>query len=85
MKQHTRSPQLRFARNLELSEESTLRSVVKAISWRVVGTSAAIIIAFVVTGSLTVASTIGILHMISNTILYFLHERVWNRIRWGRR
>lgn len=64
--------------------DSNLRSVVKAISWRIVGSSAATIIALIVTGSIGMASAIGIIHMISNTILYFFHERVWNKIKWGR-
>lgn len=65
--------------------DTTIRSVVKAISWRIVGTSAAIVIAYLVTGSIAAASAIGIIHMISNTILYYFHERVWNKITWGKR
>ena len=60
------------------------RSIVKAVSWRIVGSTAAVIIAYAVTGSLAVSSTIGIIHLISNTILYYFHERIWNKIKWGR-
>lgn len=63
--------------------DSNSRSIVKAISWRIIGSTAAIIIAYLVTGSLAASSTIGILHLISNTLLYFIHERIWNKIKWG--
>jgi uncharacterized membrane protein len=59
------------------------RSLVKTISWRITGSSATFAIAYIMTGSLAVAGVIGITQMISNTILYYIHERVWNKIRWG--
>lgn len=59
------------------------RSLVKTISWRITGSSATFLIAYVMTGSFAIAGVIGITQMISNTILYYLHERLWNQIRWG--
>jgi uncharacterized membrane protein len=61
------------------------RSIVKTISWRITGSSATFAIAYILTGSLAVAGVIGITQMISNTILYYVHERVWNRIKWGQK
>lgn len=63
--------------------DSNARSVVKTITWRVTGSTAAIIIAYIVTGSITVSSTIGIAHLIVNTFLYWVHERVWAKVTWG--
>jgi uncharacterized membrane protein len=59
------------------------RSLVKTISWRITGSSATFAIAYVMTGSFAIAGIIGVTQMISNTILYYLHERTWNRIKWG--
>jgi uncharacterized membrane protein len=59
------------------------RSLVKAISWRITGSSATFLIAYLMTGNLAIAGVIGITQMISNTILYYFHERIWNRIQWG--
>ena len=59
------------------------RSVVKTISWRITGSSATFAIAYFMTGSIAIAGVIGVTQMISNTILYYLHERVWNKIKWG--
>jgi uncharacterized membrane protein len=59
------------------------RSIVKTISWRLTGSSATFLIAFLLTGNFAIAGVIGITQMISNTILYYVHERIWNKIAWG--
>lgn len=64
--------------------ESPKRSLVKTISWRITGSSATFLIAYAMTGNLSIAGTIGVIQLVSNTILYFIHERIWNRIPWGR-
>ena len=61
------------------------RSLVKTISWRITGSSATFAIAYVMTGSFAIAGVIGITQMISNTVLYYFHERIWNQIKWGQR
>ena len=37
------------------------------------------------TGNFAIAGVIGIVQLISNSILYFVHERVWNQIKWERK
>lgn len=59
------------------------RSVVKTIKWRITGSSATFLIAYILTGNFAIAGVIGITQMITNTILYYAHERVWNKIQWG--
>jgi uncharacterized membrane protein len=76
-------PQLRFVRIWELSE-CEKRSILKTITWRVTGSSATFLIAYILTGNFAIASVIGITQMISNTLLYYVHERLWNRIDWGK-
>jgi uncharacterized membrane protein len=61
-----------------------LRSLVKTVSWRITGSSATFAIAYVLTGDFAVASVIGVTQMISNTVLYYFHERVWNKVSWGK-
>lgn len=63
--------------------ETTKRSVLKAISWRLVGTASVLIISLVVTGSFALAGSIAIGQFVINTMLYFFHERIWNKITWG--
>jgi uncharacterized membrane protein len=64
--------------------EKPYRSVVKSISWRTVGTIDTMMIAWLVTGKLDFAVTIGGVELFTKMFLYYLHERTWNRIRFGR-
>lgn len=63
--------------------ERPIRSIIKSISWRMVGTIDTICIAWIITGTFHVALSIGSVEWISKMVLYFLHERVWNSIKWG--
>ena len=57
--------------------ESHFRSIIKGISWRIVGTIDTIFLSFILTGHLTVALKIGISEVVTKVALYYLHERVW--------
>lgn len=59
------------------------RSVVKTITWRITGSGATFLIAYILTGNFAIAGVIGVTQMISNTILYYVHERLWDKIAWG--
>jgi uncharacterized membrane protein len=53
------------------------RHIAKAISYRMVGSAQTILIGYLLTGSLVVSSTMGIIELVIKPIVYFLHERVW--------
>ena len=63
--------------------EKPYRSVAKTISWRTVGTLDTIIISYFITGNLVMAASIGSIEVITKMILYYFHERVWNRLKFG--
>ena len=63
--------------------DTTRRSLVKTISWRITGSSATFLIAYLISGNISIAGTIAAIQLTANTILYYIHERVWNKIRWG--
>lgn len=63
--------------------ETTRRSLVKTVSWRLIGSSAVLLISFLLTGNVALAGTIAIIQLVSNTLLYFIHERLWNKVQWG--
>lgn len=74
--------------------ESNLRSVVKGISWRIVGTIDTFLVAYLIliftgeseeaaTGAFAAAGTIASFEVVTKFILYFLHERVWTKVKWG--
>ena len=63
--------------------EKPYRSVVKTISWRTVGTLDTIIVSYFITGNLVMAASIGTIEVITKMILYYFHERAWNRLKFG--
>lgn len=66
-------------------EESAMRSVIKAFSWRILATVTTALLVYAFTGRTDLAVTIGILEGITKMGLYYLHERIWNRLNVGRR
>lgn len=59
------------------------RSFIKGISWRVFGTIDTMLIAFFVTGNYSKALSIGFTEVFTKVGLYYLHERVWQKIKIG--
>lgn len=64
--------------------DKKIRSLIKTISWRLTGSGATFLISYVVSGNLGVAGSIAVIQLVSNTILYYFHERIWNLVKWGR-
>ncbi|MEO9532026.1 MAG: DUF2061 domain-containing protein [Crocinitomicaceae bacterium] len=59
--------------------DSNAKTLLKTISWRVVGTIDTMLIAYFLTGELTVAFSIGSVEVFTKMVLYYFHERVWNK------
>lgn len=68
----------------EKNGERPIRSIVKTLSWRTVGTLDTVLISWLVIGDVTLAFSIGSLELFTKMILYFVHERIWNKIKWGK-
>lgn len=64
--------------------ESTQRSIVKAISWRLVATVITAVIVYLLTGKLEFAAKVGLADTSLKFFAYLGHERLWNRISFGR-
>ncbi|MFB3905535.1 MAG: DUF2061 domain-containing protein [Acidobacteriota bacterium] len=64
--------------------ERVHRSIVKSISWRLTGTLDTILISYLITRQAKFAFSIGCVELFTKCLLYFLHERAWNRVRFGR-
>ena len=64
--------------------EKAYRSIIKTISWRTLGTIDTIIISMIITGEISMALSIGGVELFTKMILYFFHERLWNRTSFGR-
>ena len=61
------------------------RSFIKSLSWRVLGTIDTIIISYFIIGDLSSALSIGGIELVTKMVLYVFHERLWNKIDWGRK
>jgi uncharacterized membrane protein len=70
------------ARGLKVSDraDKPIKSLIKSVSWRIVGTIDTMIISYFITGKVTVAISIGSVEVITKTILYYFHERLWAHI-----
>ena len=64
------------------TRDSHFRSMVKAVSWRITGSSDTFVLSFIFTGSVRVAGSIAGAEAVTKMILYYLHERAWSVIGW---
>ena len=62
---------------------SKARSILKTLSWRIVGTLDTMALGWIITGSPLVGLKIGALELITKFVLYYIHERVWLRCKYG--
>lgn len=65
-------------------KENSYRSILKSITWRVLATIDTFLISWLITGKIKFALSISALEVFTKMILYFFHERAWNKIKFGR-
>ena len=74
----------RVWRLVRWAPDSHLRSLIKAVSWRLVGSLDTFMLSLLVTGSAKYAVSIATAEALTKIVLYYLHERVWRLVSWGR-
>lgn len=57
-----------------------IRSLLKAISYRFLGTLATMLITFVLTQEIALSLSIGAFELLGKIVLFYLHERLWDKI-----
>lgn len=65
-------------------KENHSRSIAKTISWRIIATVTTVSIVYVATGDLTLSLEVGLVEVFAKLILYYIHERTWSKVRWGK-
>jgi uncharacterized membrane protein len=60
------------------------RSLVKSLTWRIIAVITTFVSIYSVTGELKTASAGTVLTNTVNFIFYYYHERIWNKVHWGR-
>ena len=64
-------------------KETQKRSIVKALTYRFWQSLNTFLISLVITGKLDMATAIVSIEVVVKIVIYFFHERIWSRIRWG--
>lgn len=65
------------------AKESIRRSIGKALSWRIIAVLITATTVWVVTGEVAFAASIGVIDSLIKLLIYYLHERAWNRSSFG--
>ena len=64
-------------------EGARKRSLAKTIIWRIICIVASLLTTFVLTNNWDLAAAVATLYNLITTILYYFHERLWNKVKWG--
>jgi uncharacterized membrane protein len=65
--------------------ETHRRTMMKTISWRIVATLTTGIIVYIFTGKILLSLGVIGVEALTKILFYYLHERVWNKIQWGKK
>jgi uncharacterized membrane protein len=65
--------------------EGRQRSLAKAVSWRIAGSIDTLILSYLVTRRLLLATSIAGAETVTKIVLYYVHERAWTIVPWGKR
>jgi uncharacterized membrane protein len=65
-------------------KETRKRSIAKSIVWRIICIIVSIAVSYMLTSRWDVAVAIGSVYNLVTMVLYYFHERFWNRIKWGK-
>ncbi len=64
--------------------ETHKRSIIKALSWRIIATFTTMGVVFIFTKKLILTLEVGFLEVTLKMLFYYLHERLWEKIKWGK-
>jgi len=65
-------------------KEQRKRSILKAATWRITASLDTFIIAWIITGDWKIGGSIAGIEVMTKIFFYYFHERIWNRITWGK-
>lgn len=61
------------------------RTIIKTLSWRVMATIATFLVSYVISSDISIASGIAGTQIFIHTFLYYIHERAWIKVEWGKK
>ncbi len=66
------------------TKEFRSRSIIKALPWRAIAPSTTMAHAYIAPGDLKIAGAIGAADVVIKLAFYYLHERAWGHVAWGK-
>ena len=67
-----------------MTKDIRTRSLLKTVTWRILASPDTFLIAWLVSGSISIGGWIAMIEIVTKLIIYYFHERAWNKIKWGR-
>lgn len=64
--------------------EQPKRTLLKTLTWRLLAVVITMVVVYGYTGDIHESLVVGITANFFKMIIYYLHERIWNRISFGR-
>ena len=66
-------------------EEHKKRSILKTLTWRITASIDTFVIAWIIAGDWKMGGSIAGIEVITKMFFYYFHERIWNKIKWGKK
>jgi len=64
--------------------DTTFRMIVKGLTWQGLGILTMTLLSYPHTGSFLSSFSIATSAAASGFVFFFIHEKIWNKVRWGR-
>ncbi|MFX0209486.1 MAG: DUF2061 domain-containing protein [Candidatus Hodarchaeota archaeon] len=61
------------------------RSALKIISWRMIASITTMFLVYIITGRFVLTLSVGVFDVVIKMMLYFIHERAWDKIEFGKK
>ena len=59
------------------------RHIAKTISWRIIGTMDTMLLGWLISGNPMIGVKVGLAELITKMVLYYFHERIWYKTKFG--
>ncbi len=66
-------------------KDTNARSIIKTISWRILATVTTVTLVYIFIGDVSIALSVGGIEVFLKMLIYFFHERAWDKIKFGKR
>jgi len=70
---------------VKVDDETRTRSLIKTLVWGAIGFAILSSLTYLTTGSVFKTTSVVIAYFSIRLIIYYVYERIWNKIKWGRK